>query len=36
MKYVIVAHTDIDGVSASALYDYFQNNNYDKVIYVEP
>lgn len=36
MKYIIVTHTDIDGVSASALYVYLQNNNYDSIIYTEP
>lgn len=36
MKYIIVTHTDIDGVSASALYVYLQKNSYERIIYTEP
>ncbi len=36
MKYIIVTHTDMDGVGAAGLYIYLQGIKPDKIIYIEP
>lgn len=35
-RYIIITHTDIDGVAASALYVYLQKGNCERTIYTEP
>jgi len=36
MKYVVVTHTDADGVGSASLYIYFQGSKPLKIVYTEP